>query len=604
MDKQNEKGSYKNVPYILKMLWEADKPYVTMTLLHRLIGSMAGLILSVYMTQFVFRAIEGAGTFEQMVWSVFWLCMAHVVVHIVSAVAYRMDKTRLPNIYKSIYTKVIDVSIKMDYTYFEQSDFYDKFTRALGESVERGWAVLDACGWCFGAVFTAVMSVIVVAGVDFKLMFFIIVPLVLSVAFGRRIPKLYYDLNMETTRDVRIYNYSKRVFYEKKYAGELRLYNIKNVLLKNHNEAFDNVYEKTGVCYKKLFRINVMVNLSRALICVVAPYAYIYYLSVNEPNLDLGAYIAAATAAIGFVAGRLQWGLNLFFDMRKQTMFIDNLREFLDYKSPSQNKNAEKTCGGINDIVIENMGFTYEGAEIPALDGINMTIKRGEKIAVVGYNGAGKTTLVKLLMGLYPVSSGCIKANGENINIYEPKSYRKKFGTVFQDLQVFALTIAENVLMKKPENDEERRFVTTALEKAQFGDTLSGLEKGIDTVVSREFDEKGLVLSGGGTQKIAIARVFAKNPDIVILDEPSSALDPIAEYKMFENMMNISGGKTVIFISHRLSSARVADRIYLLDGGKIAEQGTHDELMDMDGKYAEMFRLQSSNYIIEEGIEI
>ncbi|MGN0436838.1 MAG: ATP-binding cassette domain-containing protein, partial [Wujia sp.] len=163
-------------------------------------------------------------------------------------------------------------------------------------------------------------------------------------------------------------------------------------------------------------------------------------------------------------------------------------------------------------------------------------------------------------------------------------------------LQIFALPLSQNVLMKKPENDEERRLVERALEKAQFKDKLMKLPKGIDTVLTKEFDEEGVVLSGGETQKIAIARVFAKNPDIIILDEPSSALDPIAEYNMYKNMMEVSEDKTVIFISHRLSSARIADKIYLMENGSIAEEGTHDELIAKNGIYAKMFELQASNY--------
>ena len=224
----------------------------------------------------------------------------------------------------------------------------------------------------------------------------------------------------------------------------------------------------------------------------------------------------------------------------------------------------------------------------------------------MGYNGAGKSTLVKLIMGLYDVTEGEIRISGENIQKFEAKEYHRHFGTVFQDLQVFALSIAENVLMRKPQNDDERKLVEKALEKAHFGERLKSLPNGIDTMVSKEFDEDGVVLSGGETQKIAIARIFAQNPDIVILDEPSSALDPIAEYNMYKNMMEIEEDKTVIFISHRLSSARVADKIYMMENGTIVEEGTHDELMTLNGKYAEMFNLQAQNYqeSLPDGMEV
>ena len=208
---------------------------------------------------------------------------------------------------------------------------------------------------------------------------------------------------------------------------------------------------------------------------------------------------------------------------------------------------------------------------------------------------------MKLLMGLYPLSEGKIIVGGTDIRQYNPSAYRDCFGTIFQDFQIFALPLAENVLMKKAETEEEKQLVIDSLEKAQFGEVLEKLPEGINTYLTKEFDENGFVCSGGQAQKIAIARVFAKNPDVVILDEPSSALDPIAEYNMYCNMMEASEGKTVFFISHRMSSARMADRILFLEHGKIVEEGTHQELMEKNGRYAEMFNLQAQNYQDEMG---
>ncbi|MCR5223458.1 MAG: ABC transporter ATP-binding protein/permease, partial [Lachnospiraceae bacterium] len=244
----------------------------------------------------------------------------------------------------------------------------------------------------------------------------------------------------------------------------------------------------------------------------------------------------------------------------------------------------------------KNVSFTYPGAKEPSIRNVGLRWNKGEKLAIVGYNGAGKTTLIKLLMGLYPVTEGQILVNGMDIGLIDPESYRKCFGTVFQDLQVFAMTLSENVLMRRPKDENDHETVRTALQNAQFDIAHPGLTGGLDTVISREFDEEGFVPSGGQSQKIAIARVFAQNPDMVILDEPSSALDPLAEYNMYNNMMKLSEGKGVVFISHRLSSARMADTIYLMKDGRIAEHGSHEELMAQNGFYHEMFLLQAQNY--------
>ena len=227
---------------------------------------------------------------------------------------------------------------------------------------------------------------------------------------------------------------------------------------------------------------------------------------------------------------------------------------------------------------------------------MNFTWKKGERIAIVGYNGAGKTTLVKLLMGLYPLTSGRILVNGVDLEELDKEQYRGHFGTVFQDLQVFAMTLAENVLLYSPESEEDYDKARRALTQAQFDINHRGLIKGLDTMISREFDEEGFVCSGGQAQKIAIARIFMKNPDMVILDEPSSALDPLAEYNMYRNMMKASKGKGVIFISHRLSSARMASHIFMMKYGEIIEEGSHEELMAMQGEYYDMFNLQAQNY--------
>ena len=211
------------------------------------------------------------------------------------------------------------------------------------------------------------------------------------------------------------------------------------------------------------------------------------------------------------------------------------------------------------------------------------------------YNGAGKTTPVKLIMGLYQPDSCAILYNGTDIRELETDSYRSRMAAVFQDYKIFAATVGENVL-----GDEctasDRATAERALHLAAFDEKLKALPRGIDTVLTREFDEDGTNLSGGEAQKIAIARVFARDCDLIIMDEPSAALDPIAEYTLNRHIAEYAADKTVIFISHRLSTTRHADRIYMLENGRIVEAGTHDELMAQDGQYAHMFRVQAKNY--------
>ena len=233
------------------------------------------------------------------------------------------------------------------------------------------------------------------------------------------------------------------------------------------------------------------------------------------------------------------------------------------------------------------------------LHDVSLTLRRGEKLAIVGYNGAGKTTLIKLVMRLYDPTSGRILYNGQDIREFDLADYRAHIGAVFQDYCLFAATVAENVMGGRYDaSPESEAAVRKALDSASFTERLATLEKGLDTPLTRELDENGVNLSGGEAQKIAIARVFVRPYELIIMDEPSSALDPVAEYELNHSILNAADrqDRTVIFISHRLSTTRFADRILLFANGCLRESGSHDRLMELNGLYAEMFRMQAEKY--------
>ena len=275
----------------------------------------------------------------------------------------------------------------------------------------------------------------------------------------------------------------------------------------------------------------------------------------------------------------------------KNGMFINNLRGFLEYEESISESQDGVMPEKFESIEFCNVSFTYKEKEEATIHDLSFKLYRNETIALVGHNGAGKTTIIKLLLRLYDPTEGKILYNGRDIREYNLHAYREMFATTFQDFRMFGLTVRENVLMgRQYENGDD--VVAKALQ-------------GIDTMMTKEFNENGAVLSGGESQKIAVARTFAKDASLKIFDEPSSALDPIAEYELFENIMREGEDHTMMFISHRLSSVKNCDRVYMLEKGRLIEEGTHEELMKQNGSYAKMYTRQAMNYLaIEQEEEV
>lgn len=471
-----------------------------------------------------------------------------------------------------------------------------------------------------GSVCGSIVALVMLARVDIGLILFAILPVIGSLYLGIRESAEQFEARRNETVGKRKMEYAKRVFYEKKYAGELRLYPISHVLFGVHKDGYTERYEQNRSHWNRIGLYRVVETMLFAGLVTLGSYLYITYRLKVTGSSAVAAYIAMI-AAVGYVVNSVSEAIDYFSQAGKLCMYMNNIEEFMVCEEEKamgegiipgsrahQKRIAERgDCvknereAELGEIFFDKVSYHYQGSDQMILQNLSLHVKPGEHIALVGENGAGKTTFVKLLMGLYPVSSGKIIVGGCDIRDYEPGAYRDLFGTVFQDFQIFSLPLGENVLMRSPETEEERQQVLDALRKAQFEDVLPKLPNGIDTYLTKEFDENGFVCSGGQAQKIAIARVFAKDPRIVILDEPSSALDPIAEYNMYQNMMEASEGKTVFFISHRMSSARMADRVLFLEHGQIIEDGTHEELMKRNGRYAEMFRLQAKNYQEAQG---
>lgn len=582
-----------NLKYVISIVSAADKGLVWFSLIKNSFEQIFYVFFFVYLTKYIFDCIENNISYSNLFWFLVVACSLHIVIHFMCGwyECYRQINT--PKIYRYIFHQVMDISDQITIAEYESPEFYDSYTKALDQCVDQAMQLLITFGKFIGNIVATVITLIIVVSVDPVLMIMVLAPIGASFYFGKKASDYEYTMQQETTRARREADYVKRVFYEKKYAGELRLYNIQSLLLERQEAAIEDAYKTTLFYRMKVAFHSFWAFGSYSIIATVGAYVYVAFMVKLGYKDNVASYVAMINA-LAFSSGQFKEAMVNGIFVRKQVALFQNLRDFLEM--PRQHEEKKKPCLDINEIVFEHVTFTYPGAEKPTIKDMNLTWKKGERIAIVGYNGAGKTTLVKLLMGLYPVTEGKIFVDGENLEEFDKEQYRAHFGTVFQDLQIFSMSLAENVLLYTPSNQEDYEKASLALTKAQFDLSHKGLTRGLDTMISREFDEEGFVCSGGQAQKIAIARVFMKNPDMVILDEPSSALDPLAEYNMYNNMMHASEGKGVIFISHRLSSARMAQHIFMMKDGLIIEEGSHDELMQKKGEYYNMFNLQAKNY--------
>lgn len=601
MDKGNRENM-KNIIYMIKLIFQASPLRIFISIIREVIDKIFYVFFYVYLIQYIYLCIQKNEGFNRLVIIIVLACIGHTILHIFTVwYQYYLSKTE-PKIYEYIYLKVINKALEMELKEIENPEFYDKYTRALNEVIKRSDEVLKTLTQGIAALTGVIATVSFIIYVDAFLLIFSVFPLIGTYIFGKKKNKLIYRRDMEITCYNRKIDYVKRVFYEKKYAQELRLFNIKNVFFREHDNNYNESIKILEKYRNKIAIINAVQPIIMEVGVLVSSLIYISYKILIKGSMS-AANCVALINAIGTVSQDIRVLVSQVADFNKHSMYIRNIKEFLEY-IPNEENYKFNTINDFKNIVLKDVSYTYSGHKNPSINKINMTIKKGEKIVIVGHNGAGKTTLIKLIMRLYDVSNGEILINDENIKNYNKNIYKDIFSVILQDYQIYALSLAENVLMDSLKCEEEVIGVEEALKKSGFEEKLRTLKKGVNSTLTKEFSYDGRVFSGGEYQKIAIARVFDKNSDILILDEPSSALDPIAEFYMYEKIMEESKDKTIIFISHRLSVTRMADKIYMLENGEIIEEGSHKELMKLNRKYAEMFKKQAEKYVDLDDIKV
>lgn len=552
-----------------------------------------GFIQEILFLKLLLQLIEDGGSFEQYALLVLLFALAGLLAKGTDCLTDYFVCTRIKHFYKNLNDRIFQKAIKVDMACFETPEFYDKYKRAT-EIITNDHSS-EFC-YNFANVFaggiTGIFLIVYVVSIDPRLLLILLFSIAVVIA-GAIKGKIDVKKDKEMTSHKRSKEYVKRTVFLKDFAKDMRTSGIYDVMHNRFKTAVENnraIIKKYGV---KMMLLELIGGFFGRALPVVSAYGYAAYRFVIKHNLAVSDFSVIVTAV-----SNLKDVLNDLSDavtkVRKEAEYFSNLKEFMEYESKVVG--GTKIADSFESLEFKDVHFTYPGAKKPSLKGLSFKIEKGETIAVVGKNGAGKTTFVKLLLRFYDPDSGAILYNGTDIREYDIASLRERLATVFQDYKVFALTVNENVLCREAEGGNDSDTVDYALRMAGIYERIMNLPEQKETVFTREFDEKGTGLSGGEQQKLCTARMFAKQFDLALLDEPSSALDPIAEYKMYESLIKATADKTVIYISHRLSSAVLSDKIYVFDDGKVSECGTHEQLM-ADGKgYCEMFTLQASSY--------
>lgn len=593
-ERHSPKRIAKNLWFMLRYPFKYTPSYVAVTLCEAF-GRGAWHIIGILFTKYLFDAIEAGTDFSTVL---FWA----LTVALYNASFELFNKWRL-NVYvpkvrhtlhECIQSELYQKARELDQSCYDDPAFYNDFIWAIRESDSRAVQIMENFSIFINRIISSAVVLGILASIDIVVTAILISAIVFGFIIRNKLNKLNFKKSTEMNPIDRELDYIGRVFYLQDYAKELRQGDIAEHLQSEYRRTSERKIACVKKYIPKIFGFSVLSALMSDSIPQLGTVGYLIVRYVTDPSLTLGSFSASLNASF-----KLFWTLqdiveylNLF---NEHSLYIEKVRKFTEYEPKI--KGSLTDVPSFEGLTIRNLDFVYPFSKDKelALRGVSLEIKKGEKVAFVGYNGAGKTTLTKLLMRLYDPSDGEILYNGRNIREFSPDSYRCHIGAVFQDYRIFAASVGENVIGGEyTDNDEEA--VMAALRAASFDEKLSTLPEGVMSQLTTEFSEKGVGLSGGEAQKIAISRVFARPFELMIMDEPSSALDPIAEYELNQSILENAADRTVIFISHRLSTTRMADRIYMFDRGRVIECGSHDDLMKKNGKYAEMYRVQAKKY--------
>ncbi len=597
--KRNEKSRGKekanaltNYIFMLKFIGK-HTPYMLFGyLFFDVLANLPWTLSNVVLLKYILDVVSEGSGYERIFYVLIFFVAFVIVTNLFTTLFYEVSLPKQrEKLYFCIYKTIYEKAAKMDYEAYDNPEYYNDLVLAMTSMNERANGVLSNTQDIITNIVGVLTIGTVIVTIDPMCLIFIVLCVAIMTPIGRIIAKVNVDRTEAMNPLDRKNLYFSRVFYLQDYAKELRLSGAGEMIERRYNKNIADRIKTISPYLRRQWQLYFcQESLPMTLLIYLGITLYMGYKAIVTKEVGMGDFAATFNGAASIsnsVFAITSW---FAISFRENGLYIEKFKRFMNAKEKILNGYDKTVFNEPVTIKFENASFKYPGTDKYVLKNINIEIPPYKKIAFVGYNGAGKTTLTNLLLRLYDVSEGRITVGGKDIREWDIKTYHENFAAVFQDFSLFGASLAENVSMDDSPDKEkaEKALITSSFDKE--------LPDGTDSILLREFDDTGVSLSGGEAQKIAIARTFYKNCAFAILDEPSANLDPVAEYSLNQSMAKAAEDKTVVFISHRLSTTVMADEIFMLENGEIAEHGSHEELMKLDGKYAYMFRLQAEKY--------